>query len=85
MKKILKITGILCIAVMSVTMYFNVETNKTQNLDLASLIAYNVANAEVILNGCRNEENHSCMNGTVTVTGCDESTWLQRDNCPYNP
>ena len=41
-----KLIGILGIAVIATAMFFNTNTNHADNIDLSSLIAINMANAE---------------------------------------
>lgn len=53
MKKLIGIIGVVAIAM---TIFFNTNSlnSSTENLDLASLIAINTANAETVLFGCKN-------------------------------
>lgn len=41
-----KLIGIVGIAVMAMAMFFSTNTNHTDNVNLSSLIAINIANAE---------------------------------------
>lgn len=51
-----KLIGILGIAVIAMTMFFSTNSINTSDgeVDLASLIAINTANAETVIFGCKN-------------------------------
>lgn len=82
MKKLLTIVFFLAVTVGG--LYFTNTNKKDSNLSLSDLITKNIVEAETVtLDGCRKYENRACQNGTITVSGCDESSWYQADNCEY--
>jgi len=83
-KKILKVAvGAALMVAMFATIHVKNQNNDS-DLDLASLMSIAVASGEVVLDGCHTEEGEACNNGSVTAQDCDNSQWLESDNCLYS-
>ena len=70
-----KVIGILSVLLLAVALYVSsTSTSGTANMDLASLIAVNTANAEQI-DGCDDDVFDRCTVGGTTYYDCDDSSF----------
>ena len=70
-----KTIGILGVAVLAVTMFMNANSINKSDIDLASLMKINSANAEGLLFGCQQTGNSwdECTWLLYTISNCEDA------------